>query len=89
MPWYWIYIGLVMTLLKAQQKEYQLNISLKRQGQYPTMPASRALTVLIHNWPNTAKVISINHNPIDIIDDKQTCAETSQAGFWDEETKVL
>jgi oligosaccharide 4-alpha-D-glucosyltransferase len=73
----------------AQQKEYQLNINLKRQGQYQTMPDNRELTLLVHNWSASTKSISINHKPIDLVDDKQTFENTSQAGFWDKESRVL
>jgi len=76
-------------VFNAQQKENQLKINLKRQGKYQTMPATRALTLLVHNWSTSTKVISINHQSIDIVADKQTFANTSQAGFWDEETRVL
>ena len=76
-------------VFNAQQQENQLNISLKRQGKYQTMPATRALTLLVHNRSTSTKVISINHQSIDIVADKQTFANTSQAGFWDEETRVL
>jgi oligosaccharide 4-alpha-D-glucosyltransferase len=73
----------------GQQKENQLNFSLKRQGHYPTIPAIRALTLLVHNWPKAAKIISINHKTIDLVEDKQTFANVSQAGFWDQESRVL
>ncbi len=76
-------------IFNAQQKENQLNISLKRQGQYQTMPESRALTLLIHNWSTSTKVISINHKPIDLVNDKQTFAGASQAGFWDKDSRLL
>jgi oligosaccharide 4-alpha-D-glucosyltransferase len=74
-------------LFKAQQQENQFNIGFNRQ--YQTMPKSRALTLLLHNWPKTAKVISINHKTIDLVDEKQTFSNASQAGFWDKESRVL
>ncbi|MFT6285044.1 MAG: oligosaccharide 4-alpha-D-glucosyltransferase [Arenicella sp.] len=76
-------------LFNARQKEHQLNISLKRQGQYPTMPASRELTLLVHNWSMSAKNIFINQQPITLVEDKQTFADTSQAGLWDEDSRIL
>jgi oligosaccharide 4-alpha-D-glucosyltransferase len=76
-------------IFHSQQKQHQLNISLKRQGQYQTMPASRELTLLVHNWSTPAKIISINQQPITLVKDKQTFAESIQAGFWDEDNRVL
>jgi oligosaccharide 4-alpha-D-glucosyltransferase len=76
-------------VFNALQKEKQLNISLKRQGKYQTMPATRALTLLVHNWSASTKVISINHKRIDLVNDKQTFANAGQAGFWDTESRVL
>ena len=74
---------------QAKQKTQQLNISLKRQGQYQTMPARRHLTLLVHNWSKSAKVISINDKPIDLVDDLHTFTDAIQAGFWDEKSRVL
>ncbi|AGH44731.1 glycoside hydrolase family 31 protein [Paraglaciecola psychrophila] len=76
-------------LFKAQQQENQLNIGLRRQGQYQTMPKSRELTLLLHNWPKTAKVILINRKPINVLNDKQTFVDAIQAGYWDEKSRVL
>jgi oligosaccharide 4-alpha-D-glucosyltransferase len=76
-------------IFHAKQKEDQLKISLKRQGQYLTMPVSRELTLLVHNWSTSANVISIDHKPIVLVDDKQTFADASEAGYWDKESKVL
>jgi oligosaccharide 4-alpha-D-glucosyltransferase len=76
-------------VFNAQQKQNQLKISLKRQGKYQTMPAIRELTLLVHNWSTSTNVISINHKPIVLVDDKQTFANASQAGFWDKESRVL
>ncbi len=73
----------------AQQKQSHLSISLKREGQYKTMPASRALTLLVHNWSTTAETILMNRKPIEIVKDKQTFEETNQAGFWDSNTGIL
>ena len=73
----------------TQQKENQLNIRLQRQGQYQNMPASRTLTLLVHNWSQTANIISINHKSVELVDDQQTFADANQAGFWDKHSKVL
>jgi oligosaccharide 4-alpha-D-glucosyltransferase len=73
----------------AQLKEEQLNISLKRQGQFQTMPASRELTLLVHNWSKIPKVVSINHKSIDVVDDIHTFRNANQAGYWDKEREVL
>jgi oligosaccharide 4-alpha-D-glucosyltransferase len=53
------------------------------------MPKSRELTLLLHNWPKTAKVILINRKPINVLDDKQTFVDAIQAGYWDEKSRVL
>jgi oligosaccharide 4-alpha-D-glucosyltransferase len=76
-------------IFNGQHKDQQLTISLQRQGQYQSMPATRAISLLIHNWSTPAKVISINQNVIDIVRDKQTYMEASQAVFWDKDKQVL
>lgn len=73
----------------AEHKKSQLNISLKRQGQYGSMPASRELTLLVHNWSRSAKTILIDGKSIELVEDKQTFVDTSQAGFWDKQRRVL
>lgn len=72
-----------------QQNEHQLNISLKRQGKYQTMPVSRELTLLVHNWSKSANVILINRKPIVLVNDIDTFADVEQAGFWNKESQVL
>ena len=76
-------------IFNGQHKDQQLTISLQRQGQYQSMPATRAISLLIHNWSTPAKVISINQKFIDIVRDKQTYMEASQAVFWDKDKLVL
>lgn len=76
-------------VFNAEQKDKQLNISLHRQGQYAAMPASRELTLLVHNWSHSSKAISINNQVVDLVDDKQTFTDAIQAGFWDEKAKIL
>jgi oligosaccharide 4-alpha-D-glucosyltransferase len=73
----------------AQHNQSQLNISLKRQGKYYTMPASRELTLQVHNWTASKNSISINHQVINLVKDNDTFEKASQAGFWDENRKIL
>ncbi|GAC22015.1 glycoside hydrolase family 31 protein [Paraglaciecola arctica] len=76
-------------IFNGLHKNGQLSISLKRQGQYQSMPATRSLTLLVHNWKTSAKVILINQKPVDIVEDKQKFADASEAGFWDKKSKVI
>ena len=39
-------------------------------------------------WYKTAKVISINRKPINVLDDKQTFVDAIQARYWDEKSRV-
>lgn len=73
----------------GHQQQEQLTINLKRQGQYPSMPATRVLTLWVHNWPKSAKGIVINQQSIDIVQDKQIFEDANEAGFWDKKRRVL
>lgn len=76
-------------LFAAKQNNRQLSISLKREGKYNSMPNSREINLLVHNWSTANNSISINHQPIKMLNDNKTFKEASQAGLWDEKNKVL
>ncbi|WP_339723255.1 TIM-barrel domain-containing protein [uncultured Paraglaciecola sp.] len=76
-------------IFNGQHTSQQLTISLQRQGHYQSMPETRAVTLLVHNWSTAAKVVSINQKLLDIVKNKQTYEHASEAAFWDKERKVL
>ena len=70
-------------------KNEQLNIIMKRQGGYLTMPDTRVLTLIVHNWVTSATAISINEKLVEKFADKEKFAAASQAVFWDKDSKIL
>lgn len=73
----------------SQQDKTQITFSLKRQGQYPTMPTTRGLTMMVHNWKQKPKVILVNHKAVELVDDIQSFSDSSQVGYWDQKSKIL
>ena len=44
----------------AKQRGKRLDIGLSRKGDFPGEPATRAIELVVHNWPADAKSVKIN-----------------------------
>ena len=73
----------------ATQKQSQLTVELKRQGQFASMPAQRSVSLEVHNWLNDPKQINYDGKAVKRVSSHQQYLKSEQAAWYDKENQRL
>ena len=82
--------GQFQTLLfKAQHKNNSLQLTLAKEGDYQGAPASRLITVVVHNWTGKPNQVKVAGKPLVLYSSHQQLLSKASGGLWDPISKQL
>ncbi|MBL4630893.1 MAG: DUF5110 domain-containing protein, partial [Paraglaciecola sp.] len=76
-------------LFKAQHKNNRLQLTLAKEGDYQGAPASRLMTVVVHNWTGKPNQVKVAGKPLVLYSSHQQLLPKARGGFWDPISKQL
>jgi oligosaccharide 4-alpha-D-glucosyltransferase len=73
----------------AQHKNNKLHLTLAKAGDFKGAPASRDMTVVVHNWTDKPNLLKVENKTLLLYSSHQQLMLNSSGGFWDSNSKQL